>query len=59
MKEVAVVKTGSNSQGNWALVTVIESGFKLTGFVKPEEALTEGEVVQLPKVVADSIKWQA
>lgn len=59
MKEVTVLKTGTNSQGNWALVVTIDSGFKLTGFVKPEADLAEGEVINLPKVVADAIQWQA
>lgn len=59
MLEVTVIKTGTNSQGNWALVTATQAGFKLTGFVKPEAELAEGEVVQLPKLVADAIKWQS
>lgn len=59
MLEVTVIKTGTNSQGNWALIQASQSGFKVTGFVKPEEQLTEGEVVQLPKLIADAIKWQS
>lgn len=59
MKTVNVLQVGITSKGdNWARIETIKSGFKLTGFVKPVEALEVGEQ-ELPTEVLNAVEFKA